>query len=308
LFVLTSGVVYALFGTLSQVFGRNPVYQTSLWIFILCSIGAGFAQSMEVLLAFRGLQGVGAGGILAMTQIISGDAVSSRERGVYQAWLGSGRLAGVIGGPIIGGLLIQAFGFRACFFVNAPVTLAASLVSIRALGAMRKLKLRVPSLWSLDLAGAALVLSAATALMFALTWAGKTFAWDSWQIIALFVGSLVVFALFVANECYRAELPVLDLTLFAKYPAYRVGAVGFSAYGAVLNTLPVFVVGYFQYAALESPLGAGLRTLPLLAGTVLSSMGTGRFTAWTGSNRGIPTAGMCVFLRRCAGLCCGTDN
>ena len=179
-YLLTSTVVAPLYGKLSDIYGRRGMMLVALGIFMAGSAACAAAPSMLMLILGRGLQGIGGGGIVPLTQSIIADAVPPRERGYYQAYTGSVWIVAGAAGPVLGGVIAEHLHWSVIFWLNVPLGLAAAMLSNRQLK-------RVPvheRAHKIDLTGAALMMAAAVALLLALTWGGTRYSWLSQQIVA----------------------------------------------------------------------------------------------------------------------------
>src|SRR3954447_1463522 len=202
-YLLTSTVSVPLYGKLSDLHGRKHLFQMAIGIFVVGSLLSGLAQTMTQLIIFRGVQGLGAGGIQSMAQAIIADIVSPRERGRYVGYMTGTWALSSIAGPLLGGLFVDHLTWRWLFFINVPIGAVALVVAIRVL--------KLPAVHierKIDYTGAALIVGASTCLLLGLTWGGTQYPWGSPTIIGLFLAALVGLALFVFVEL-RAEEPML---------------------------------------------------------------------------------------------------
>ena len=186
-YLLTSTVVAPLYGKLSDIYGRRGMMLVALGIFMAGSAACAAAPSMLMLILGRGLQGIGGGGIVPLTQSIIADAVPPRERGYYQAYTGSVWIVAGAAGPVLGGVIAEHLHWSVIFWLNVPLALAAAMLSNRQLK-------RVPvheRAHKIDLTGAALMMAAAMALLLALTWGGTRYPWLSQQIVGLIIAAAV---------------------------------------------------------------------------------------------------------------------
>ena len=274
--LLAAAVVIPLAGKLSDVYGRRPVYVTGLLVFAFGSALSGLAQSFWWLVAARGVQGVGIGATLALSQVVIGDIMSPRERGRYQGYLGSSfGLAAVIG-PLVGGWLTDNLSWRWCFFVNLPLVAAALVVSL--------IYLRLPvsgARGPLDVRGIVALAGGLTALLLAVSLVGapEPFGWPLLAGLAVLAGGL--FVAFAADE-RRAADPVLPARLL-RDPVFRATAlagllVAVTMFGATFF-IPLFAQGVLGEDATRS----GVLLVPLAVGLVISSTIVGRLITRTGS-------------------------
>ncbi|WP_327680617.1 MDR family MFS transporter [Kitasatospora sp. NBC_00458] len=269
--LLTLTASTPIWGKLSDLASKKLLLQIALVIYIASSALAGLSQNTGQLIACRALQGIGAGGVTALAQICLAAMVPPRERGRYSGYFGAVFALATIGGPLIGGVIVDTswLGWRWCFYVGIPFALAAILVLQRTLKlpvVKRKVKI--------DYLGAAVITAAVSLLMIWITLAGKNYAWLSWQTAAMVGGGLLLGALAVAVERRAAE-PVIPPGLF-RYRTVTLSAlasvlVGIGMYGAT-----TFLSQYFQLAREKSPTIAGLMTLPMILGLAVSSTVAGK--------------------------------
>src|SRR6202167_6044879 len=192
-YLLTSTVVAPLYGKLSDIYGRRGMMLMALGIFMAGSAAAAAAPSMLMLILGRGLQGIGGGGIVPLTQSIIADAVPPRERGYYQAYTGSVWIIAGAAGPVLGGVIAEHIHWSMIFWLNVPLALAAAFLSHRQL----KLVPVHERSHKIDVVGAVLMMAASIALLLALTWGGTRYPWLSPQIATLIAGAAVLLAIFI---------------------------------------------------------------------------------------------------------------
>jgi EmrB/QacA subfamily drug resistance transporter len=269
-YLLSSTVVSPLYGKLSDIHGRRSMMLVALGLFIAGSAGCAAAHDMSVLIASRALQGIGGGGIVPLTQTTIADMVMPRERGRYQAYIGTSWIAAGIAGPALGGLLAEYLHWSLIFWLNVPLGLIAALLTHRA---MKRLP-RHERPHRLDIFGATLMIAAATLLLIALTSGGTRVAWMSSTILVLAAMSLALTIAFVW-WLKRAPEPFLPLNLL-RNPVMRAGtAATASTLGAVLG-LTVYMPLYFQVVHKLSATESGLALIPIVVMTTPGSMLSGR--------------------------------
>ena len=286
-YLLASTIVTAIVGKLGDLFGRKAVFTVAVLFFLGGSVLCGISSSMTMLVASRALQGIGGGAIMVTAMALIGEVIPLRDRGRYQGALGAVFGVTTVIGPLLGGYFTDHLSWRWAFWINIPVALvvlAVATVAIPALGQRTR-----PAI---DYAGIATIGLGASGLTLATSWGGSTYAWSSPMIIGLFVGSAVMLALFVWVEL-RADEPVLPIRLFAS-PVFTVCCVlafivGFAMLGA-LTFLPTFMQFVDGVSATES----GLRTLPMVGGLLLTSMGSGMLVSRTGRYKVFPVVGTAV--------------
>ncbi|MEJ0075976.1 MAG: MDR family MFS transporter [Alphaproteobacteria bacterium] len=272
-YLLAATVVVPIYGKLSDIYGRRPALLTGIAIFVAGSAACALAPTMPALIAARALQGLGGGGLIALSQTIVGDAVSPRERGRYQGYFGAVFASASIAGPVLGGVFAEHLHWSLIFWINLPLGLVAYALSARALKALP----RHERPHKLDLLGAALMVAATVALLLALDWGGARYAWASPQIAGLAGAALVLFVLFGAR-LHAAEEPFVSLDIMRnRVVAAAIGCASF-AYGtmiAVAIYTPVYFEGVLHLTASE----AGLALIPFMGGVVIGSTAGGRLMA-----------------------------
>jgi len=283
-YLLSSTVCTPLYGKLSDIYGRRLIFQIAIGIFLLGSLLAGIAPGMFELVLFRGVQGLGAGGVMVCTFAVVGDIVSPRQRGRYIGYLAATWAFASVIGPLAGGFIVDTTTWRWVFLINLPVGLVALAIisSVLRLTTVRR-KAR------LDIIGAVLLVAGVGLLLLSLVWGGTTYAWQSPVIIGLVASGAFVTAIFLWWET-RVPEPLLPLRLF-RNGIYSVASVlgffiGFALFGGVVF-LPLFLQVVNGVSATDS----GLLVLPLTAGIVVGSVGAGRLTTSTGRYRIYPIIG-----------------
>lgn len=286
-YLLTSTVTVPLYGKISDLYGRKALLLFAIGMFVVGSLLAGAAQSMVWLIVSRGIQGIGAGGIMIMVMAIIADLIPPRDRGRYQGFLGSVFAFSSIIGPLLGGLFVDHIGWRWVFYINLPLGVVALVFITR----MLRLPVRHQKR-PIDWVGSVLVVAAASSLLLMTTWGGVEYPWSSPVIILLGMAGVVLAIPFVLQEGRVAE-PILPLHLF-RQRVFGVGSLimlvlGFSMFGAV-----AFLPVYFQVVKGVSATMSGIRMLPLTAGVVGMSIISGFVISRTGRYRVFPIAGMVV--------------
>ncbi len=294
-FAVASTASTPLYGKLSDQFGRRAAFFTSIGIFLGGSLFCGAAHSMGMLIGARALQGVGAGGLITLTQTSIADLVSPRERGRYQ-----GLIAGVfalcsVAGPLLGGVITDAASWPWIFYLNLPVGAAA--VAILAISLPRRQPTRSRSV---DFLGFGLLIAATCTGLLLLSWGGTTYNWVSPQILGLGALTLALLALLVPVE-RRALEPALPARLFADR-VYSCGVSSIALVTAALFGSLVFVPLFFQLVFSTSATEAGLRMAPLMGGLIISSVVGGRLVTRTGKLKRFPVSGLAIGTLAYAGL------
>jgi EmrB/QacA subfamily drug resistance transporter len=283
-YLLAQTAVTPLYGKLGDQLGRKRILQSAVVLFLVGSGLCGLAQSMTELIAFRAVQGLGAGGLIVLVQATVGDIVSPRERGRYQGLFGAVFGVASVAGPLLGGVIVEHLSWRWIFYVNLPIGLLALGVIATTLPAAS-----VRSRPAIDYLGAG-VLAGAIVLVASL--GGTTWAWGSAQTVLVAIAGVLLLGVFLAVE-RRAREPVLPTSVL-RDEVFRIAGllsliVGFALFGSV-TFLPLF----FQTVFHSSPTGAGLRLIPLMGGLVLTSVVSGRLISRTGRYKMFPVVGTAV--------------
>jgi EmrB/QacA subfamily drug resistance transporter len=285
-FMLTATASAPLYGKFSDMHGRRPLFVVAILVFIAGSALCGLAPSMTGLILFRGLQGLGAGGLMVLAQTAIADLVPPRQRGRYQGlFTGVFALCSVTG-PVLGGVITDALSWRWIFYVNLPVGVVALSLILVALP--RSERPRVAH--RIDYPGAVLLTMTTAALLLVLSWGGIIAAWSSPTIVGLTLGALVLFALLLFCERVAAE-PILPLPLFRN----RVFAVVIAVVAVTAMALFgafVFLPTFFQLVLDRSPSHAGLLTAPLMAGLIVASVIGGRLVSALGRYKALSVLGL----------------
>jgi EmrB/QacA subfamily drug resistance transporter len=303
-YLLGQTAVTPLYGKLGDQLGRKRVLQSAVVLFLIGSALCGLARSMTELIAFRAIQGLGAGGLIVLVQSTVGDVVPPRERGRYQGLFGGVFGLASVAGPLLGGVIVEHLSWRWIFYVNLPVGIIALAVIAATLPAQS-----VRSRPSIDYLGAATLAAALSAIVLVASLGGTTWAWGSAPMVLVALVGVVLLVVFGFIERGAPE-PVLPLSLL-RDEVFRVAGllsliVGFALFGSV-TFLPLF----FQTVFHSSPTGAGLRLIPLMGGLLLTSVVSGRLITSTGRYRRFPIAGtavMTVGLLLLSRLGVGTSN
>lgn len=285
--LLTSTASTPLWGKLSDLYGRRPLFQAAIVVFLVGSVLCGLSQDMAQLIGFRAVQGLGIGGLMALSQAIIGDIVSPRERGRYQGYMGSVFGVSSVGGPLIGGFLVDGPGWRWCFYVGVPIGIAAYVVTNRVLTMPFTRRDH-----EIDYLGAALIVGGVSLLLLLLSLGGKEFEWGSAEIVGMAIGSAVLLALAIVQERRAAE-PIIPPRLFS-IPTFRITSLAGFIVGVAMFGAIVYLPQYLQIVKGQSPTRSGLLTIPLMVGLMALSIGSGRIITQTGRYKIFPVVGLIV--------------
>ncbi|MGH2480777.1 MAG: MFS transporter, partial [Ktedonobacteraceae bacterium] len=212
-YLLTSTVMVPIYGKLSDIFGRKPIFMIGVTLFLLGSALSGASQTMLQLILFRGFQGIGAGALMPIAMTVVGDLFSPRERGKWQGVTGAVFGLSSILGPTLGGWISDNFTWRWVFYVNLPIGIAAMLVLAFLMPRLRAKNRNA----TIDYIGCALIALGTVPMLLGFTWAGTTYPWLSWQVLGLILGGAVVLGLLVFYEIWLERghgQPIIEPTLF----------------------------------------------------------------------------------------------
>jgi EmrB/QacA subfamily drug resistance transporter len=288
-YLLSSTVTVPLYGKLSDLYGRRRLFVVSISIFLAGSALCGVAQSMGELIAFRALQGLGAGGLIPLSQAAVADLFAPRDRGRYQGFIGAMWATAAVAGPLLGGTLTDAASWRWIFFINLPLGALALVVVIRTM--------RMPFSTRehrIDYAGAVMLSAGLTALLLALAWGGTTYAWTSAEVLGCAIGGAALLVAFTLWQ-RRAPEPLLDLSLF-RLSVFSVSSAATFAIGAVLFGVTIYVPVFVQRVLGGSATASGVVLIPLSLGWVAASIASGQAIARTGRYKAFPILGSALVL------------
>ncbi|MEU8218189.1 MDR family MFS transporter [Micromonospora taraxaci] len=288
-YLLASTASTPLYGKMADLYGRRPVFLFSIGTFLVGSLLAGLSQNMTQLIITRGIQGLGAGGLLTLAFTIISDVVSPRERGRYQGLFGAVFGISSVAGPLVGGYFAET-DWRWIFYINVPLAVLAIVVCYHV---MRLIPFERRD-HSIDWLGAGLLVAGVSALLLALSWGGNEYAWGSGVIISLFVVGAVLGVLFVLQEARVAE-PILPLRLF-RSATFALANSALLIIGLVMFGSIIFIPLYLQIVKGASPTRSGLLMLPMMAGIIITSILTGRAMTRIGRYKWFPVAGSVTLL------------
>ncbi len=288
-YLLTSTASTPLWGKISDLYGRRPIFQAAIGTFLLGSVLSGFSQDISQLIAFRAVQGLGGGGLFALALATIGDVVPPRERGRYQGWFAAVFGTSSVLGPVLGGWLAEGPGWQWIFWINLPIGGAALIVTSVALRLPH-----VPRPHRIDYLGAALIVAAVSAILLATTWAGDAYGWGSPTAVSLLGAGLLLAVVFVRVE-RRAVEPIIPMELFGDRVFAASSGFVFLIGMAMFGSL-VFTPLYLQVVQGMSPTESGLALLPMVAGIFSTSITAGRLASRTGRYRVFPILGTATVL------------
>ncbi|MGK5632427.1 MDR family MFS transporter, partial [Streptomyces sp. URMC 123] len=283
-YLLATTVAMPLHGKLGDLLGRKSVFQVALAVFVLGSALAGWARTMDQLIACRALQGVGAGGVLIGVQAIVADIVPPRQRGRWMGLIGAAFGLASLAGPLLGGLITDHASWRWCFHANVPL----GLLAMGVVAFVLKLP-RPHGRPRLDPLGALLLAAASTFVVLLTSWGGSEYAWTSRTVLGLAAGAAGTILLFLVVESLVPE-PVMPLRLFRDSVFTVTGLVG-AATGVALFTAAGFLPTFLQMVYGASATRSGLLILPLMGGVVVASILSGRLITRTGRYKALPVVG-----------------
>jgi EmrB/QacA subfamily drug resistance transporter len=288
-YLVSSTVTVPLYGKLSDIYGRRRLFVVSISIFVGGSLLCAVAQSIGQLVAFRALQGIGAGGLLPLSQAAIADLFSPRERGRYQGFIGAMWATAAVAGPLLGGTLTDHASWRWIFLLNLPLGALALAVVVRTLPATFRARRH-----EIDYAGAVTLTVAVTTLLLAASWGGVSYAWDSIQVLGALLVAAVALAAFLWLE-RRAREPLLPLALF-RQPIFAVTSSAALIVGALLFGVTIYVPVFVQGVLGQSATHSGVVLIPLSLAWVASSFVCGQLVARTGRYRIFPIVGTTLAL------------
>jgi EmrB/QacA subfamily drug resistance transporter len=283
-YLLTSTISTPLYGKLSDQLGRKGIFQFAIVIFLIGSALAGLSQNMTQLIAFRGIQGLGAGGLMAMAMTIIADVVSPRERGRYQGYFGATFALSSVAGPLLGGIFTEQLSWRWIFYINLPIGIVALVVT----SAVLKLPFRRQS-HRIDFVGAGLMTVGVTAALLVTVWGGTQYPWGSSLIIGIGLLSAVFIGAFIVWEHYAAE-PILPPSLF-RIGVFRTSSTVSFLLSMVMFGAIIYLPLYLQLVDGVSPTVSGLLMVPLMLGLLVSSIVSGQIVTRTGVYKPMPVVG-----------------
>jgi EmrB/QacA subfamily drug resistance transporter len=286
-YLLASTASTPLYGKISDLYGRKPVFRFAIVVFLIGSALAGLSTQMWELIGARAIQGLGAGGLMALAFAIIGDVIPPRERGRYQGYFGAVFAVSSVAGPLLGGFFVEHLSWHWIFFINIPLGIIALVVTDRALHGLKHVRRE----HSIDYLGAVLLVTGVSTLLLGMVNGGEA-GWTSPEIIGLLASGLVLSGTFIWWESRAAE-PILPLRLFRNRIFSVSSGIGFSIGFAMFGAI-VFLPLYLQIVRGVSPTQSGLELLPLMAGLFTASVISGRRITTTGRYKRFPIAGTAI--------------
>lgn len=306
-YLLTSTASTPLYGKISDLYGRRPVFQFAIITFLIGSFAAGAASSMTQLIAFRAIQGLGAGGLMSLTFVIIGDLVSPRERGKYQGYFGAVWGLSSVAGPLLGGYfsdhaqILGITGWRWIFYINLPFGIAALIIT--------SLSLHIPKVkreHKIDYLGALLLVTGVSALLLGISVYGPQDGWTTSKTITSLAIAFVLVLLFLFQE-NRTQEPILPLTLFKNHTFTVTSILGFIM-GAGMFGAIVMLPLYLQVVKGDSATSAGLKLIPFMIGIVSMSIASGKLITKHGHYKRYPIIGLALMTVGITFLSTLTEN
>jgi EmrB/QacA subfamily drug resistance transporter len=287
-YILASTIMLPVYGKLGDLIGRKGLFIAAISIFIVGSVIGGMANDMTTLIAGRAVQGLGGGGLMLLSQAIIADVVPARQRGRYMGIMGGVFALSSVAGPLLGGYFTDGPGWRWGFWMNVPL----GILALASAAFFLRLPKNTKGKPKLDFAGTGLLAIASTCLVLITTWGGNTYKWDSLTIIGLIIGGVVAAGLFVWVE-HKAEEPIMPLKLF-KERNFNLTTLAGLIIGIAMFGALAYLPTYLQMVTGVNATQAGLLLIPLMAGLLVTSIGSGQFVSKTGRYKVLPIVGTAI--------------
>ena len=288
--LLATTVSTPIWGKLADLTNRKLLLQISLVIFVVSSAIAGFAQDTSMLITMRVFQGLGAGGLGALSQIVMANILSPRERGRYAGFFGAVMALATVGGPLLGGVITDAFGWRWNFFVGLPFAVVALILLQVTLHLPKPKKRKV----SIDYYGIVLISSGVSLLLIWVTLAGSQFEWNSLPSYLMAIGGVLLLGIAVLVEL-RVKEPLIPLTLF-RDRTFTLAVVASVSVGVAMFGTSVFLSQYMQLARGATPTESGILTIPMMAGLLVASTIVGNLISRRGKWKAFVVTGSALMV------------
>lgn len=288
--LLATAVSTPIWGKFADLFNRKLLIQLALTIFVVGSALAGFSQDTGTLIGFRVLQGLGAGGLAALSQIIMADIISPRDRGKYAGLFGGVMALGMVGGPLLGGVVTDSLGWRWNFFIALPI----AIIAIVLLQMTLHLPKRPKRVIRIDYLGAVLIAGGVSLLLIWATQAGHQFEWASAESFFMAGGAALLLIAAVIVEL-KVKEPIIPLGLF-KNRTFTLATVASISVGVAMFGTSVFLSQYMQLARGATPTQSGLLTIPMMGGLLIASTVFGSMVSRTGKWKAIIVAGSVLVI------------
>ena len=283
-YLLASTVVSPLYGKLGDMYGRKRILQAAIVIFLAGSVLCGVAQSMTQLIVFRGIQGLGGGGLMVIAMAVVGDLVAPRDRGRYQGIFGAVFGVSTVAGPLLGGFFVDNLSWRWIFYVNLPV----GILAVAVIGAVFQSR-QTSGRHQIDYLGTLVLAGGLSGIVLYTSLGGTTYAWGSTPLLIMITCGVALLALFPFVEARAAE-PILPLELFRNQTFATTSAIGFVV-GVSLFGSVTFLPLYLQVVKGHTATVSGLLMTPMMAGLLVTSVASGFVISRTGHYRRFPIAG-----------------
>ena len=288
-YMLSATASTPLWGKISDLYGRRLLFQIAIVTFLIGSLLAGFSSNIEQLIAFRAVQGLGGGGLMALAMATIGDVIPPRERGRYQGYFAAVFGTSSVLGPVLGGFFADGPGWEWIFFMNVPIGLVALVITSAAL--------KMPHVrrnHDIDYLGAAVVVASVCSLLLYTAWAGPDLGWTSGTGLALLIGGFVLAGLFVLVE-RRATEPIIPMRLFSNSIFSISNVFGFLIGVAMFGSM-IFIPVYLQVVDGMSPTESGLAMVPMVIGIFSTSITAGQLMTRTGRYKLFPILGAATVI------------
>jgi len=288
-YMLTSTVVTPLFGKFSDLYGRKPLIQLSIVVFLAGSVMCALAPSMTMLVIARAIQGIGSGGIQAMSFVVIADIVSPRDRGKYVGAFTSIWAITSVAGPLVGGVIVATASWRWIFLVNLPFAVLALVMIHRFL--------HLPTIrrdTKIDTLGATLLTTGVASMILTISWISEEYGWSSVPTLTMVCVTIALLSGFLLWEPHAVN-PMLPLHLFKNHTIQRVVPM-VTLVAATMSLVGSFMPLFLQSVTGVSPTNSGLLLVPMMAGLTVSSFYVGRWTTQTGRYRIWPIGGTAFLI------------